>query len=69
MGKWRKYTCAVLCVSLAVCFAGRMDAPENVYASELTNDLIKEKEAEISDAKELNNWTDSWRPSRKKLPT
>jgi len=30
-----------------------MDAPENVYASELTNDLIKEKEAEISDAKEL----------------
>ncbi len=53
MGKWRKYTCAVLCVSLAVCFAGRMDAPENVYASELTNDLIKEKEAEISDAKEL----------------
>lgn len=53
MGKWRKYTCAVLCVSLAVCLAGRMEAPENVHASELTNDLIKEKEAEISDAKEL----------------
>lgn len=53
MKKWRKYICGILCILLAVCHAGWEGTSGRVQASELTNDLIKEKEAEISDAKEL----------------
>lgn len=53
MKKWRKCICGVFCASLALCFAGGMSISDSVQASGLTNDLIKEKEAEISDAKEL----------------
>ncbi len=55
MRKCRKYICGILCISLMVCLAGGEGTPDRVLASELTNDLIKEKEAEISDAKELKN--------------
>lgn len=55
MRKCRKYICGILCISLMVCLAGGEGTPDRVQASELTNNLIKEKEAEISDAKELKN--------------
>ena len=53
MKKWRKYVGGILCVSLTVCLAGGRGTFGEVKASGLTNDLIKEKEAEISDAKSL----------------
>lgn len=53
MKKCRKYICGVVGISLIVCLAGQAGRLGKVQASGLTNDLIKEKEAEISDAKEL----------------
>ena len=53
MKKWRKYVGGIICVSLTVCLAGGRGTFGEVKASGLTNDLIKEKEAEISDAKSL----------------
>lgn len=61
MKQWRKALCGVLLIPMAVCmpYSGHY----NVHASELTNDTIEQKEAEIEDARELkkqlqNNLTD-----------
>ncbi len=53
MKKRRKYVSGILGISLMACLAGGGGVPGEVRASGLTNDLIKEKEAEISDAKNL----------------
>lgn len=53
MKRWRKTLCLILCIPAAACLF-RPGAPAlNVQASELTNDTIKEKEAEIDNAREL----------------
>lgn len=52
MKQWKKILCAGLCILLAVqLLAVRM--PSNVKASELTNEIIKQKEEEIDSAREM----------------
>ena len=46
----KRCICGALCVLLAGCLAGMAGMSGRVQASGLTNDLIKEKEAEISDS-------------------
>ena len=53
MKKWKKVLCMMLCVPVMMCLVPGMSKVSEVKASELTNDLIKAKEAEIDDAKEL----------------
>lgn len=55
MKGWKRALCAVLCIPAVVCCLPGKHVPGlwNVRASGLTNDLIKEKEQEIQDAKEL----------------
>lgn len=53
MRKGRKCICGLLLAVLAVGVAGQAGMPGRVEASGLTNALIKEKEAEISDAREM----------------
>lgn len=50
MKRWEKVLCVVLCLLLVLGVADKYKT--TVYASELTNDSIKQKEAEISKAKE-----------------
>lgn len=54
MKQWRKLLCGILCISVTVCLIPSL-CPTHaiVQASELTNESIKEKEAEIEDAREL----------------
>lgn len=53
MKEWKKVLCAALCVPVMFGLIQEMSVPVKVQASSLTNDLIREKEAEIDDAKEL----------------
>ncbi len=53
MKKWRKVLCVTLCIPMLLCLMPTGAGLSGVKASELTNDLIKEKQAEIDDAKEL----------------
>lgn len=53
MKKWRKVLCVTLCIPMLLCLMPAGAGLSGVKASELTNDLIKEKQAEIDDAKEL----------------
>lgn len=54
MKQWRKIVCAVICISMVISIIRSLYPISSVVqASELTNDSIEEKEAEISDAREL----------------
>lgn len=53
MKKWIKMLCVALCIPAVMGLLPGKMGMSSVQASELTNDLIKEKEAEIDDAKEL----------------
>lgn len=53
MRKWKKVLCVVLCIPVMSGLIRTTGTPDKVQASDLTNDLIKEKEAEIDSAKEL----------------
>ena len=75
MRKWKKVLCVVLCIPVMSGLIRTTGTPDKVQASDLTNDLIKEKEAEIDSAKELkkqlqSNLTDvkrskrNWKPQR-----
>lgn len=50
MKRWKRLFCMMLCLTLVIGVANRNQSL--VYASELTNESIKQKEAEISKAKE-----------------
>lgn len=53
MKRWKKALCLFLCILPAAYLIERQDlVPMDARASELTNDLIKEKEQEIEDARE-----------------
>ena len=53
MKRWRKLLCTALCIPMVFSLIQKMPEAMTVQASELTNDLIKEKEAEIDSAKQL----------------
>lgn len=54
MRRWKRTWCAVLCILVVICLSeGHISGPRKARASELTNDLIKEKEQEIQSAKDL----------------
>lgn len=54
MRRWKRTWCAVLCILAVICLSeGHISGPRKARASELTNDLIKEKEQEIQSAKDL----------------
>lgn len=53
MKKWIKMLCVACCIPVVMGLLPGKMGMSGVYASGLTNDLIKEKEAEIDDAKEL----------------
>ena len=63
----KRCICGALCVLLAGCLAGMAGMSGRVQASGLTNDLIKEKEAEISDAKEMKKQLQSSLTDVKKI--
>lgn len=50
MKRWKRFLCVAL--GFALIFGTALRYPDTVFASELTNDSIKQKEAEISKAKE-----------------
>lgn len=54
MKRWKKILGVILCILPAACLAAKgLPGPADVRASELTNDLIKEKEQEIENAREM----------------
>lgn len=53
MKKWKKVLCAVMSLAVILGWMQGLNDSFSVQASELTNDLIKEKEAEIDSAREL----------------
>lgn len=54
MKRWKKALGAMICILPVACLAARgLPGPADVKASELTNDLIKEKEQEIENAREM----------------
>lgn len=54
MKRWKKALGAMICILPVACLAARgLLGPADVKASELTNDLIKEKEQEIENAREM----------------
>lgn len=53
MRQWKRLLCLGLACAAAVVLQFQPAAGQNVWASELTNDKIKETEAEIADAKEM----------------
>lgn len=54
MKRWKKALGAMICILPVACLAARgLPGPVDVKASELTNDLIKEKEQEIENAREM----------------
>lgn len=50
MKRWKRFVCVAL--GFALIFGTALRYPDTAFASELTNDSIKQKEAEISKAKE-----------------
>lgn len=50
MKRWKRFLCVAL--GFALIFGMALQYPDTAFASELTNDSIKQKEAEISKAKE-----------------
>lgn len=64
MKKWRKVLFAALSIPIFICF---FSGSLRVQASGLTNDLIKEKEEEIDDAKELKKQLQSSLTDVKKI--
>lgn len=50
MKRWKRFLCVAL--GFALIFGMALRYPDTAFASELTNDSIKQKEAEISKAKE-----------------
>lgn len=53
MKKWKKVLCKVMSLAVMLGWMQGLNDSFSVQASELTNDLIKEKEAEIDSAREL----------------
>lgn len=54
MKRWKRILGTAVCILPAVYLAaGRMSGPADVRASEMTNDLIREKEQEIESAREM----------------
>lgn len=54
MKRWKRALGAAVCILSVTCFAAEwLSGMEDVRASEMTNDLIKEKEQEIESAREL----------------